>query len=449
MPTKSRIIRDAVHGVSAFDSGLFPILDTLELQRLRWIRQTGLVYIAYPGSEHSRFTHALGAYAVSDRVFDYLKRSSNEFAEWSPSKLTPELRRVFNAAALCHDLGHTAFSHLFEPSLLPEGIPTHEDCTLKLITEGPEIAEQLKNWCDRDQVVDLLRSKHWNLGLCSLLSGHVDVDRWDYLLRDAQGTGVRYGIFDLGWMIHSLSLRNLETGQPVIVLDGKRGPAALQQFLSARRYMYRQVYWHPTVLAAQWLLRAIFKRGLDPGRLGYENKRERELVAPVLRGVMFHRRRPTLGEFLDMDDAVLLSTVRRWAAESRDPLLRGMSSCFIRRKLPKAIDLGSNVLDDRQLDLVRSAVRDGLKSVGNIKYEIDDGALDYLVSQDTQELKGGTVGNLLVDLNGQVKRLEDAALDSIELKLVKDIDDGFRVSHLFVPEGTVEQVNQVLSAEGK
>jgi HD superfamily phosphohydrolase len=174
---RNTVIMDSMHGLTDVDPKLWRVLDTPELQRLRWIRQTGLAFLVYPGSEHSRFAHVLGAYGIARRVFKHLRARSTSIGTFSPSQLGDELEQAFVTAALCHDLGHTAFSHVLEQLLLPEGLRTHEDCTLSLLENGT-VGNQIKNvGCDLEQVLQLLKGVHWNDGLYKLLSGHVNVDR--------------------------------------------------------------------------------------------------------------------------------------------------------------------------------------------------------------------------------------------------------------------------------
>lgn len=202
----NRIVMDAIHGLTLVDPSFWRVVDTPEVQRLRWIRQTGLAHLVYPGLEHSRFAHAIGAYGVSRRVFAQLRDATTSTGLLGPSDLDPELELAFTTAALCHDLGHTAFSHVLETLLLPKGFRSHEDCTLELLRRGGKVGKAIENRCDLVQVIDLLKSAHWNDGLCKLLSGQADVDRWDYVMRDAAAAGVVYGRYDLDWLILSLSL---------------------------------------------------------------------------------------------------------------------------------------------------------------------------------------------------------------------------------------------------
>src|SRR5271167_1318021 len=121
----NRLIMDAMHGLTEVDPRFWRVIDTREVQRLRWIRQTGLAYLVYPGAEHSRFAHAIGTYGVARRIFRHLERETHYSGVFNPSQLDEDLELAFTVAALCHDIGHTAFSHVLERLLLPEGLRAH------------------------------------------------------------------------------------------------------------------------------------------------------------------------------------------------------------------------------------------------------------------------------------------------------------------------------------
>lgn len=131
-PSRNQVIRDQIHGLVPVDDGLRRIIDTPEIQRMRWIRQTGLAYLVFPCAEHSRFSHSIGAYAVAKRVFARLEALHDDLmislfpCVSSPEKLA-ETGKAFAVAALCHDLGHTAFSHALEGILLPTSAPPPAD----------------------------------------------------------------------------------------------------------------------------------------------------------------------------------------------------------------------------------------------------------------------------------------------------------------------------------
>ena len=125
------------------------------------------------------------------------------------------------------------------------------------------VGKAIKSISDLDAVRLFLTREHINRALTVLVSGSFDADRADYILRDSYMTGVNYGRYDLNWLFHSMTIETNRNEQPILVLDSRRGLDSLRQFLSARRYLYRQVYFHSAVRAAQVLLKAIFDRIQD------------------------------------------------------------------------------------------------------------------------------------------------------------------------------------------
>ena len=252
---RNSVIRDNIEGNRLIEasSSIRRVIDAAELQRLRHIRQMGLSSFVFPTAEHSRFAHSLGVYSVAKQVFNQLQMRAAPHQFSGPwFRFDDAAENDFCIAALCHDIGHTAFSHVLENVLLPEGFRSHEDCTRALIAEKTSISEAIDDVADRDAVLLYFDKKHPNKVLNDLISSPFDVDRCDYVLRDGAMAGVEYGKYDLKWLIHSLRvLKGRYLGHPILLLEGPRGIDALRQFLSARRYMHRQVYFHPSVRAAQ------------------------------------------------------------------------------------------------------------------------------------------------------------------------------------------------------
>jgi HD superfamily phosphohydrolase len=380
----NRVIMDAMHGLTEVDPRFWQVVDAPEIQRLRWIRQTGLAYLVYPDAEHSRFAHAVGAYSVSRKVFSHLRRECANTGVLSPSSLDADLELAFNAAALCHDLGHTAFSHVLETLLLPEGFRSHEDCTLALLRNG-DVGNRVKNLCDFDQVVQLLSGTHWNDGLCKLLSGHIDVDRWDYVMRDAAAAGLVYGSYDLDWLIHSLSLYPDKDRRPRLLIEGHRGLVSLDHFFSARKNMYQAVYYHTTVRGAERLLRAIFERACDPDRPTRYRKDSLVDIPRCLHG-MLRNKKPTLGEFIETDDTAVMSALKRWSRNSVDPVLKFLSASLIGRRLFKEVRFDDASKFGKVRQKARSAVSKILERHTSSDLPAIDGndqeAIDYFVLVD-------------------------------------------------------------------
>jgi HD superfamily phosphohydrolase len=310
------------------------IIDSPVFQRLRRIRQMGLSSLVFPTAEHSRFSHSLGVYGTAQEVFVALSAKAAPLTtEVAAVRFDDAAERAFCTAAMCHDLGHTAFSHVLESVLLPYPLRRHEACSLALIENEPSLRKAITKYTgDLEAVILFIEKAHPNRALSDLISGPFDVDRADYLLRDSQGAGVHYGTYDFSWLLHAISVRANELHQPVILMDGPRGLDALRQFLAARRYMYRHIYLHPTIRSAQLLLRGIFQRVL-------EIESERDLLSSSPMGMKnFLRKKPiTLSDFVNTTDNDVLYFVDLLSNQSKDAVLRTLSNAFVRREFPKVV----------------------------------------------------------------------------------------------------------------
>src|SRR5689334_3787154 len=243
-----RIYRDPVHNIIRLqtdsDEGelMMRLIDAAEFQRLRRIKQLGLGLYTYQGAEHSRFTHSLGAFHLMTRVLD---RLSERHA------IDPADRVAARAAALLHDVGHGSFSHVMEKLIDFH----HEQRTVQVIlAEETEIGTLLKSYAADlpRKVASIIEGTFRPSALAQLVSSQLDVDRMDYLLRDSLMTGAKYGIYDLEWIINALAID--ETADRIYV--EARGLYAVEEYLQARYYMFRQVYFHRTLRSAEAALRS-------------------------------------------------------------------------------------------------------------------------------------------------------------------------------------------------
>ncbi len=322
-----RIYRDPVHNIirlrSDTDDGrlLIRLIDTPEFQRLRRIKQLGLGLYTYQGAEHSRFTHSLGALHLMARILDRLRESN---------KISPEDRAAAQAAALLHDVGHGPFSHAMEAVL---GFH-HEEWTVRAVTsDETEIGQALRAHSPDlpRRVASIIEGTFKPAALAQLVSSQLDVDRMDYLLRDSLMTGAKYGLYDLEWIINALQID--EDGDRIYV--AARGVFAVEEYLQARYYMFRQVYFHRTLRSAEVVLRSALRRALELFKGG-----EDVWYAP---GAAFEKvlsRKPlTVSEHLEIDDSDVIYHLKQWQRVS-DPILSDLSRRFVDRRLFKAIDLG-------------------------------------------------------------------------------------------------------------
>ncbi|HEV7643568.1 MAG TPA: HD domain-containing protein [Pyrinomonadaceae bacterium] len=299
---------------------MIDLIDTPEFQRLRRIRQLGIGFFTYQGAEHSRFTHSLGALHLANRILDKLQPKYN---------IPAKQRTAVMAAALLHDIGHGPFSHLIESIL---GFH-HEDWTVKtVLSDETEVGKLLRAFSAElpESVAAIIGGTFQPVALAQLISSQLDVDRMDYLLRDSLMTGVKYGIYDLEWIIRSLEI---DTENDRLYLSA-RGLYAVEDYLQARYYMFRQVYFHRTLRSAEAILRSLFRRALEicsnGGNIWHA---ENSAFSKVL-----HRRELSLADHIELDDHDVIFHIKRWT-QADDPVLRDLSRRFIHRRLFKAFDL--------------------------------------------------------------------------------------------------------------
>jgi len=190
--SESRAIRDPIHGFIRLNEQESELVDTRAFQRLRNLRQLALAHLVYPGAMHTRFEHSLGVCHVAGLLADSLKFTEDE-------------KRLVRLAALMHDLGHGPFSHVSEEALelyadrsklTAKGEKIHELITAILIRQDEELS-RLLSLSDRDKIIALLGRGYGEPIVRSVLSGPLDADKQDYLLRDSYFCGVKYGVFDL------------------------------------------------------------------------------------------------------------------------------------------------------------------------------------------------------------------------------------------------------------
>ena len=243
------IIRDPLWNNIRVDPLALQLVDTVAFQRLRYVRQLGLAYLVYPGASHSRFEHALGAYHLARRalaLFDERGLGPHDAGD----------AHMVRYAALLHDIGHYPFSHALEEI----GALHHEEVARPLVTGG-EVAAVLRAELGEDapaRIMALIRGTS-NSALQGLISGSLDLDKIEYLKRDAFMCGVNYGDIDVDRLLNSLTVvADPERGTAVVGIFEK-GLSALESLLFAKYQMYRNVYWHHAVRSAT----AMYKRLVD------------------------------------------------------------------------------------------------------------------------------------------------------------------------------------------
>jgi len=253
------ILRDPLWNNIRLDPLALSLLETPVVQRLRYVRQLGLAFLVYPGATHSRFEHALGAWHLAGVALRLLDERG------ALSGIGARDQQLIRAAALLHDVGHYPFSHALEEI----GVTDHEEVARPLVTDGPVgavLREALGD--DAPDTVFALISGVSTHPLQGLISGSIDLDKIEYLKRDATMCGVPYGEIDVDRLLNSLVLVRLPDGEheghPAIGVHEK-GLSALESLLFAKYQMYRNVYWHHAVRSATAMYKRLVAVALDTG----------------------------------------------------------------------------------------------------------------------------------------------------------------------------------------
>ncbi len=239
MYKKEKFIRDSVYGDINLSEFEVRVMDMPQFQRIRRIKQLGLINLIYPGANHSRFEHCIGTMNLATNLATNLDLSKDEI----------ELVRI---SGLLHDVGHGPFSHVSEGVL---SFP-HEELT-KYVIEKTSMHDLLDEKFDTKEIGEIINGNGY---LGPIISGELDVDRMDYLLRDSHNTGVAYGVIDYERIISNLKL---DDG---LVLDIK-GVQAAEGALVSRYFMYPSVYQHHTTRIVNSMFRRALKREIDSGKI--------------------------------------------------------------------------------------------------------------------------------------------------------------------------------------
>jgi len=295
-----RHIFDELYGSVGITEVENELVDTPVFQRLRRIQHLGCVSLVYPGATHTRFSHSIGTVFVMDRLARSLKLSTNS-----------EILQLLRLVALLHDVGHLPFSHMPDAFLKKEG---HEALGQRIIHETPISDILTKHRVDPSEIVKVL-NKSSDERYSILIDSDLDVDKMDYLMRDAHHTGVSYGIVDLDRL-----LRTIYFDSEKRLCVRYKGKQALENFVLARYYMYSTVYHHSTVASFELMLRQIFKALVDDDKLLHPSE-------AVSKGASY---------FAGYNDDLVLRTMLNY--DGKNEFLKKLIEMYFRREPLKLVD---------------------------------------------------------------------------------------------------------------
>ena len=305
-----KIINDPVYGFITIDNELiYKIISHTFYQRLRRIHQMALAQLVYPGAVHSRLHHSLGAYHLMCSAIAELQNKG--------FTITEEEAAAAKAAILLHDIGHGPYSHALE-SVLIENL-SHEDVSLLLMNRmNEDLDGRLK------MAIEIFTDEYPKKFLHQLVSGQLDVDRMDYLMRDSFFTGVNEGVIGYDRILKMLTISNDE------LMIEEKGIYSIEKFLVARRLMYWQVYLHKTVLCAEKMLINIINRAKEVNAVALSSSLNFFLKMEY-KQVSLDK---FLNEFCKIDDCDVLISIKDWVTHP-DSILSLLCKGIVNRKLLK------------------------------------------------------------------------------------------------------------------
>ena len=315
---ETKVLRDPIHGYIHVDlKVVWDCINAKEMQRLRRIHQLGGDFQVYHTAEHSRFSHSLGVYEIVRRMVYEIDQLREVLSDYE--------KAVVMLAGLLHDIGHGPFSHAFE------GISTykHEEYTVKIIMENSEI-HQILAACDArlpEDVASIIQYRHAKECMNQLVSGQLDADRMDYLLRDAYFTGTSYGKFDLERILRTIRVKN---GRIVVKASGIH---SVEDYIMARYHMYWQVYLHPVARSYETLLSILFRRMKEVYALHPEYLSDVKMFHPFLCGAD-----AGIDALYRLDESAALYGFSELVT-CRDEILRDISYRLLNRKLFEYVTL--------------------------------------------------------------------------------------------------------------
>ena len=351
---KLKIINDPVHGFIKIPYEiLYDVLEHRYFQRLRRISQTGLLSLVFPGATHTRFHHALGAMHLMFTALETLKLKN--------VKISDEEEKAALLAILLHDVGHGPYSHALESLLMEDW--HHEKLSILLMKKlNDEFNGEL------DLALEMFQGKYHRKFFNQLITSQLDVDRLDYLKRDSFFTGVSEGSVNTQRIISMMNVKDDE------LLIDEKGVYSIENFLTARMFMYWQVYYHKTSALAEHLLVKILSRAKQLISEGKQVEAYGNLKYFLYKTDFEKATEEDVNRFTQLDDTDVLSAIKTWQ-NADDFVLSYFCKAVVQRKFPKTVFSSQKFEESEILEKIERA---------NQKFGIENG--DQLVEQISRTL---------------------------------------------------------------
>ncbi|MCF6296574.1 MAG: HD domain-containing protein [Flavobacteriaceae bacterium] len=394
---KLKILNDPIYGfITIPNSLIFDLIEHPYFQRLRRVSQMGLSYMVYPGAQHTRFQHAIGCMHLMQKAVRVLR--------FKGIFISDDEENAVYIAILLHDIGHGAFSHALEHSIVTN--ISHEDISLKFMeTLNEEFGDKLS------LAIQIFKGRYKRKFLHQLISSQLDMDRLDYLKRDSFYTGVSEGNINSERLITMLNVKD-----DCLVVEEK-GIYSVEKFIVARRLMYWQVYLHKTGLVAENILVKVLKRAKELVAKGK--------IVPASSALKYFLENPVtnknftsevLNTFSKLDDYDVLSAIKEWT-NNNDKVLSLLSKALIDRKLFK-IEIRNKEFDSQLIIDSKKEVLDTFQLSGD---EIDyffmtDSVSNQAYVSDKNQIR-------ILYKNGSVKDIAEASdhlnLQALSMPVIK------------------------------
>lgn len=346
---RQQVFRDPLYGYIHIDYDFITeLIDTSVFQRLRRIRQLSGVHMVFHAAEHSRFSHSLGVYELSYRFLQM-----DEIAK----HLNDREKLLFMTSALLHDIGHGAYSHAFEYVFKVN----HEKIGAKLIETHHEIRsilDKIDEHFAEDVAGIILKKKKYPV-IEQLISSQLDIDRLDYLERDAYFTGAAYGHIDLDRLMRVLQIKHNK------LVFKASGIHAIENYLVARYHMYWQVYYHPKARAYEVILEKIYLRVKDLLEQDYDFGHDVTALKAILKNP------EDIRAYLEIDDFYMNGLIA-YFLKTKDPILSTLAHDFMNRHIWEYID--DNSEHQKEIEAIESKFSEADRRYFTLKTNVAQGA---------------------------------------------------------------------------